>query len=78
MRWISSAIFSVVLVFMSFLMMCKIRIRFSDFYADYGCFLRAVVIIQAVSLLLQATYDAFYDFNEDAVDNFYYDINNAS
>ena len=78
LRWTCSAVFTVVLVCMSLLMMCKLRIRFSDFYADYGCFLWAVVIIQALSLLFWATTDALYDFKEDAVDNFYYDINDAT
>ena len=65
MQWIRGAIFTVVLVFMSLLMMCKLRIRFNDFYTEYGCFLWTVVIIQAISLLFKTTTDIllFYDFD---------------
>ena len=52
LRWISGAIFTVGQTFMSMLMMCLLRIRFDDFYAEYGCFLWTVVTIQVISLLI--------------------------
>ena len=55
---------------MSFLMMCKLRIRFEDFYADYGRFLWTVVIIQAISLLIQTTTDILV-INNATVNDFY-------
>ena len=46
------AIYIVVLIIMSFILMCKLRNRFYDFYDEYGCLLRTIFIIQALSLLI--------------------------
>ena len=56
-------------------MMCQIRIRFNDFYSEYGCFLWTVVIIQAISLLIKtaidnltAYYTAVYEYYDQCND----------
>ena len=51
LRWSFGAIFTVGQFFMIVLMMCKLRKEFDDFHAEYGCFLRTVITIQALSLL---------------------------
>ena len=70
LQWISSATFTVVLVFMSLVMMCKLRVRFEDFYAEYGCFLRTVVIVQAISLIIQTPTNILLYYSE----SFYYSL----
>ena len=52
MHWIIGMIFTVMIIFISVSIMCKLRIRFDDFYADYGCFLWVIFTIQALSMLL--------------------------
>ena len=53
------------LVFMSFLLMCKLKIRFDKFYVEYGCYLWTTVIIQALSLLIATTADALLVYSKD-------------
>ena len=72
LRWILSAIFTIGQIVMSVFMMCLLRNRFDDFYAEYGCFLWTVVTIQALSLLIQTTCNALLTQNE-AVSNFVYE-----
>ena len=69
LRWINSALFTVGQIFMSVLMMCKLRKEFDDFYAEYGCFLRTVVTIQAISLLILTTIESLIRQSE-AVNSF--------
>ena len=52
LRWIISAIFTVGRTFMSVIMMGLLKSRFDDFYAEYGCFLWTIVIIQILSMLI--------------------------
>ena len=51
-QWIISAIFTVMVILMSVSLMCKLRIRFEDFYAEYGCFLWVFFTIQALSMII--------------------------
>ena len=51
LRWINSALFSIGQIFMSLTMMCLLRVRFANFYAEYGCILWTAVTVQALSLL---------------------------
>ena len=67
---ISSAIFTAVLVFMSLLLMSKLRKRFEKFYVEYGCYLWTIVIIQAISLLISTTSDILFTYNGAANDFF--------
>ena len=50
-----SAYYIVVLIPMSFLLMFILRIRFENFYDEYGCLLWTIFIIQALSLLIMPT-----------------------
>ena len=52
MQWIINAIFTVMIILMSVSLMCKLRIRFEDFYAEYGCFLWVVFTLQALSMII--------------------------
>ena len=52
MRWIGSAIFTVAKISMNLLMLRLLKNQFDDFYAEYGCFLKTVVTVQALSLLI--------------------------
>ena len=68
-QWIISAIYTVMIILLSLSLMYKLRTRFYDFYAEYGCFLWAVFTIQAISLLIETAIkilcfydDAMYDF----------------
>ena len=49
-------------------MMCLLRNRFDDFYAEYGCFLWTVVTVQALSLLIQTTINALLNYNKAVID----------
>ena len=51
--------------------MCKLKIRFEDFYREYGCFLWTVVIIQAISLLIKTTTGILHAYNAAVKDFFY-------
>ena len=64
MRWILSFIFSAVIIFMSLSLMCKLRIRFDDFYAEYGCILWIVFIIQALSMLILSICKGLIIYND--------------
>ena len=55
MQWIVSTIFSGVIVLLSLSLLIKLRVRFDDFYAEYGCFLWTIFTIQALSMIFQAT-----------------------
>ena len=65
---IFSTIFSVMIILMSLLVMCKLRIRFDDFYAEYGCLLWAVFTIQALSMLIQATTEFLRMYDQAVID----------
>ena len=52
MQWIISAIFTVMIILMSVSVMFKLRLRFEDFYKEYGCFLWIVFSIQASSMII--------------------------
>ena len=52
MQWIISAIFTVMIILMSVSLMCKLRLRFEDFYKEYGCFLWLIFNIQALSMTI--------------------------
>ena len=52
MQWINSAVFTVLTTIMSLLMICKLRVRFDDFYFEYGCVLWTVIIIQSLALVV--------------------------
>ena len=56
--------FTVMLVSLSLTMMRKLRIRFEDFYVEYGCFLWTVVIIQAISVIIQTSTNILLYYNE--------------
>ena len=51
MRWIILVNFTVILTIVSLIMMCKIRLRFHKLYTEYGCLLRAIYIMQGISIL---------------------------
>ena len=51
LQWIISLIFSVVIIGLYLSLMVKLKVRFEDFYKDYGCFLWAVFATQALSLI---------------------------
>ena len=77
-QMIFSALFTVMLIIMSFILMRKLRNLFDDFYAEYGCLLWTNLIIQALSLLIMAAVIslftiAFYDLDK-AVHDFRYDL----
>ena len=52
MQWVMSAIFSVMMIMLSLLMILSVKHRYEDFYAEYGCFLWAVSTIQALSMVI--------------------------
>ena len=58
---------------MGFVLLSKLKNRFDDFYAEFGCYLWTVVIIQALSLLILTTANALI-YLDDAVKEFIYDI----
>ena len=51
---------------MSFILLSKLKNKFDDFYAEYGCYLWTVFIIQALSLLILATTQALL-FIDDSI-----------
>ena len=48
--------------------MCKLRIRFKAFYAEYGCLLRACFTIQALSLIISTTIEDLFVNNDAVID----------
>ena len=52
LQWIISLIFAVLIIGLSLSLMVKLKVRFEDFYKDYGCFLWTVFAIQALSLIM--------------------------
>ena len=64
MRWINLAGFTVILTVFSLIMMRKLRLRFKSLYTEYGCSLRTVFIVQAITILLM-TIDSLLDFYSD-------------
>ena len=75
-QWIISAIFTVMMILMSLSLMFKLRIRFFDFYTEYGCFLWSVFTIQALSLLIMTTIKILLLYN-DAVIDYKYESNSV-
>ena len=69
MQWIISAIFTLMIIFMSVSLMIKLRIRFYDFYVEYGCFLWVVFTIQALSMIVQTTIEVLLIY-DDAIISF--------
>ena len=65
MRWINLAGFTVILTVFSLIMMRKLRLRFKSLYTEYGCSLRTVFIVQAITILLM-TIDSLLDFYSDS------------
>ena len=58
-------------------MMCKLRVRFGDFYIEYGCFLKTVVIVQAISLIIQTPTNILLYF-DDSLYKFYRESNGVT
>ena len=73
MQWIISTIFTVMIILMSLSLMIKLRVRFYDFYREYGCFLWAVFALQAISMIIKSTIEALLEEN-DAVHDFKHDL----
>ena len=48
--------------------MIKLRVRFIDFYKEYGCFLWVVFAIQAISMIIKSTTEALLEENDAAFD----------
>ena len=55
MQWILSSIFTAMIILMSLSLMIKLKVRFYDFYREYGCFLWAIFTIQAISMIIKTT-----------------------
>ena len=68
MQWILSTIFTVMIILMSLSLMIKLRVRFYDFYREYGCFLWAVFTIQAISMITKTTIEALLNLNDNVHD----------
>ena len=68
MQWIISTIFTVMIILMSLSLMIKLRVRFIDFYKEYGCFLWVVFAIQAISMIIKSTTEALLEENDAAFD----------
>ena len=54
--------------------MNKLKNKFDDFYAEYGCYLWTIVTIQALSLLFLTTIDAIYNIVDAVNDLFDYEM----
>ena len=67
-QWVNNIIFTVVITVMSLLIMYKLRIHFADFYAEYGCYLRTVFIVQVLSLLTKTTIECLLFLNDAMMD----------
>ena len=76
--WISIAIFSVAIIWMSFVLMCKLRHRFDDFYGEYGCYLWTIVTIQALSLIVLFTSQALLNSSKVVYQYFFFEISNLN
>ena len=68
MQWILSTIFTTMIILMSLSLMIKLRVRFYDFYREYGCFLWAIFTVQAVSMIIKTTIEALIIENDTAYD----------
>ena len=64
MQLIINAIFAVVIILISVSLMCQLRIRFYDFYAEYGKFLWSVFIIQAFVLIISTIIEVLNMYND--------------
>ena len=67
MRWINLAVFTIILSIVNVILLCKLRNRFDDFYADYGCSLKTIFIIQVLSILC-LTVTSILDYYTDLWD----------
>ena len=68
MQWILSAIFSGAIIVLSVALMIKLKVRFDDFYAEYGCFLWAVFSVQALSMIIQTTVEVLRIYDEAVIE----------
>ena len=68
MEWIISTIFTTMIILMSLSLMCKLRVRFYDFYTEYGCILWTFFTIQALSMSMKTTIEALLNYS-DAVND---------
>ena len=63
------------IIFISLTLMLKLRLRFQDFYADYGSYLWAVFSVQALSMIIKTTLEALLVYNNEMfIDLFQSDI----
>ena len=68
MQWIISAIFSGAIIVLSVALMIKLKVRFDDFYAEYGCFLWTVFSVQALSMIIQTTVEVLRIYDEAVIE----------
>ena len=69
MIWIIGTTFTVIIISISVSLMCMLRIRFYDFYAEYGCFLWVIFTTQALSIIIKTTFEGLL-FYSDVMINF--------
>ena len=55
-RWVNLAVFTVVIIIASILMMREFRLRLNSMYREHGCKLWTIYIIQAISFISMTAY----------------------
>ena len=68
MQWVISAIFSVMIIVLSLSIMYKLKVRFPDFYAEFGCYFWTVFTIQILSMLTMTTIEILRMYNEAVIE----------
>ena len=63
---------------MGFILLSKLKNRFDDFYAEYGCYLWTVFIIQALSLLILVITQALLILDDSIYDFFIVETNDVT